>query len=387
MTRFSEEYQAYCKEFTDAPEIFHKYCAYFLISSVLSRKAYIVTGDRHLYANLWIVLVAPSSFYHKSTSLNIARKILDHVNENFAYPNEFSQEKMLQIFQKQPEGAFFFDEAASLFGMLSKDYNRSAEAMFTTLYGGGKYRRVTGIKEEQEIIVSDPFINILGASTIPWLVDTVSLSSMTGGFLPRFLFIPATERSKILPFQPKASTYRMNQLISLLGQIASKCAGEAVFSPQATSAHHDWYLRYVTHHEQETPKVQPFLSRLADDYILKLAIIISCDRGEFPNITLQAFTEAKHAVEFIARRFKDVIADEIGNTPFQRNVSKVLKIIKSANGVPVLQSFIYRKTRLQSQEIHKIIETLIASSEIEPVQLNSETRPATAYTYKNELDS
>lgn len=386
--RFTEEYEAYCKEFTDAPEIFHRYCAYFLISSVLGRKAYLSTGDRRLFPNLWIVLVAPSSFYHKSTSLNIARKILDHVNEGFPYPNEFSQEKMLQIFQKQPEGAFFFDEAASLFGMLSKDYNRSAEAMFTTLYGGGKYRRVTGIKEEHEIVVTDPFINILGASTIPWLVDTVSLSSMTGGFLPRFLFIPATERSKILPFQPKASTFRMNQLISMLGSIASNFTGEAVFTPDAISAHHEWYLKYVTAHESENSKVQPFLSRLADDYILKLAIIISCDRGEFPHISLPAFTEAKLAVEFIARRFKDVLADEIGNTPFQRNMSKVLKIIKAGNGSPVLQSFIYRKSKLQSREIHQIIETLIESCEIEQVPVDSETRPATAYIYKiNELAS
>lgn len=376
--RFTEEYEAYCSEFTDAPEIFHRFSAYFLVSSVLGRKAFLTLGDRRLFANLWLILVAPSSFYHKSTSLNIARRILDHVNEGFAFPNEFSKEKILETFQKQPEGAFFFDEAASLFEGIRREYNRGAEAMLTTLYGGGKYKRVTGIQEEKIITVEDPYINIIAASTIPWLVDTVSLSSMTGGFLPRFIFLPATERTKIFPFQPKANVFKMNALVSMLGDIASRCVGEMEFDEDARASHSAWYMNYVATHETKDKKVQPFLSRLADDYVFKLAIICACDRGEFPRITMAALTESRLAVELVAHRFQEVLADEMGTTTFQKNILRVTRIIKDSPE-PVSLRQIYHKTRLSKFEMAQVIDTLIDSETIEKITVNPHTKPSHAF--------
>ena len=143
-------------------------------------------------------------------------------------------------------------------------------------------------------------------------------------------------------------------------------------------------MNYVQIHEAKDKKIQPFLSRLADDYILKLALLIAVDRSEFPHITIPALTEARPAVEWIARRFEDVLADEIGNTPFQRNVSKIMRAIKASNGSPATLSYLYQRTRFSKRQMDQVLETLLESHQVKELRLQGTMKSISALVLNHE---
>ena len=64
------------KETTDAPDEFLAASGLQLISSVLGNQSHIMFGSSKINPHLWMVLVAPSSYYRKTTALNLTRRAL-----------------------------------------------------------------------------------------------------------------------------------------------------------------------------------------------------------------------------------------------------------------------------------------------------------------------
>ena len=100
--RFTDSYTEYAGEFTDAPKMFHRFMSYFLISTAVRRKAYVVQGHKRIYPNLWMVLLAPSSLFHKSYALSVAGDILRAAITGMTRTNEWSHERPLADLRKRP---------------------------------------------------------------------------------------------------------------------------------------------------------------------------------------------------------------------------------------------------------------------------------------------
>jgi len=355
--RFSEAYMEYCKEFTDAPEIFHRYAAYFMISCAIRRKVYIELGDHRLMPNLWIIFVARSSLSHKSTAVNAAEKIVSSALPNLAnFSVDFSHQSFMKSLEETPEGAFFLDEAGGFFKALSQDFTRGTRELLTKLYAGLSHTATYGSKTEDRrtITITNPFINILGASTMEWLSETTNESSVIGGFLPRFLFIPVSHNEKLIPFQPPADKNKRNILISKLASM-EQLSGHAFYAHDAKEAYISNYSERVEYIRSRPERVTGFLSRLLDPHIHKLAMIIACDRGEFPVITLGAFTEAKLASEFISRQMESFFVAEVASSPFEKNVNRYIKFLKSRGG-KAPQSEVMRALHLPQNLLKQIYE-------------------------------
>jgi len=352
--------------------LFHTYVAYWLISCVLERRVFLAQGDQQILPNLYIVLLAPSSLYHKSTAIHSGVKILNAVKPDFLYPQEYSHEALIDVIKDKPAGSFFYDEISSLLELSKKDYAGGIMALLTTLYSGGIYRRKTGTKD---ITIQDPFVNIIGASTINWLKTSVRGQDIMGGFLPRFLFIPQTERTKILAFQPPADVMKRNHLVNELGKYL-KVEGEAKYTPEAVAAYSKWYSEFIRNAEGQDEKLMPFLHRLVT-YCHKLALILSVDRGEFPNITLQAHTEAKLRIGYIARLLDETIIQGLGLNQFQRDVLRAENLIKSRNSEGISNSDVLRALKISAKDWDGISRTLVESEKIKLEQVVGHGRPKT----------
>lgn len=375
--RFTESYTEYAREFTDAPEIFHRFMAYFLISTAVRRKAYITQGHKRIYPNLWMVLLAPSSLFHKSFALSIAEDILRSALSDIMLPNEWSHESLLEGLQEKPEGVMFYDEFASLLAHLNRDYAAPARALLTSLYSCDHvYKRTTGTTIKREFVVKDTFINIAAASTISWLKKEAKADALEGGFLPRFIFVAETERQKIMAFQPPADGIKRNKLISRLYNVSLRNEEEAIYSAEALVAFETFYNEFISAAMGKNERLHPFITRLVT-YLHKFAIICAIDRREYPKITLGAFTEARLDVEYLCRRFEAVLVDELGVGEFAKMLGRVERAILGSGAMGIQRSTLLKNTHVSPTWLDAIIRTLQ-----EKEQINQEKGIGKVVTYR-----
>lgn len=357
--RFTDSYTEYAGEFTDAPKMFHRFMAYFLISTAVRRKAYVVQGHKRIYPNLWMVLLAPSSLFHKSYALSIAEDILREAIQGITLPNEWSHESLLEGLQEKPEGVMFYDEFASLLAHLNRDYAAPARALLTSLYSCDQvYQRTTGTTVKRNFTVQNTFINIAAASTISWLKKEAKADALEGGFLPRFIFIAETERQTPIAFQPPSDQIKRRALVSRLSSLSHWPEAAAVYSPEALESFKTFYHDFISAAMSKNERLHPFITRLVT-YLHKFAIICAIDRREYPRITLGAFTEAKLDVEYLCRRFEAVLIDELGVGEYAKRAGKVERVIKESGPMGIHRSTILKNADVSAEWLDKIIRTLV----------------------------
>ena len=82
-------YLDYVSSTIDSPDIYHITSAILIISLLLERKVYFQFGTQQIYANIWAVIVAPSTTYRKSSSINIAKNFIRTWFSKYLFPEEF----------------------------------------------------------------------------------------------------------------------------------------------------------------------------------------------------------------------------------------------------------------------------------------------------------
>lgn len=338
--------------------MFHRFMAYFLISTAVRRKAYVVQGHKRIYPNLWMVLLAPSSLFHKSYALSIAEDILRAAIPDITLPNEWSHESLLEGLQEKPEGVMFYDEFASLLAHLNRDYAAPARALLTSLYSCDQvYQRTTGTTVKRNFTVQNTFINIAAASTISWLKKEAKADALEGGFLPRFIFIAETERQTPIAFQPPSDQLKRNTLVSRLASLSRMAEQAAIYSPDALEAFKTFYHEFISAAMSKNERLHPFITRLVT-YLHKLAIICAIDRREYPRITLGAFTEAKLDVEYLCRRFEAVLIDELGVGEYAKRAGRVERAIMGSGQSGIQRSSVMKNADVSAEWLDKIIRDL-----------------------------
>jgi len=360
---FLDLYIDYCAEFTDAPIEFHYFIGYSIISTAVSNKVYFPWGDKRIYPNLWIVLLAPSSQFRKSWSIGIGEKILAAALDNFAYPNEFSHESLLQNLQSQPCGIYIHKEFSSLLELLNKDYMHGCKGVLAELYDCPHvYKRKTN---SSDITIENPCIGMLSATNITWFLDAIREQDFKGGFLARTLFIPVQKKEKTLSWPPLADSRKSEVLSEKLKEI-SELERMAIFSNDVMNIYDDWYKRFEKHILSRDDLIQANLSRLMM-YVLKISVLeqISVDTNPIDalNVNIDSMNRAINIINWLADRLEELIGTDVTFTRFDKNKKKVLDLIKkSPDGIQ--RQELLRYSHLSAKELSEIIQTLIQEESI-----------------------
>jgi len=203
-SNFVERYAAWADSFMDAPRQFHRFIAYWTLSTLLGRRVYMCLGDAWLFPNLWLIVVAPSSFFRKSTALNLGRDMVEGVKENMISSDGWSYECLVSILSQQPHTAMVYTEVSGLMDQLQKDYNSGAKALLTDLYDcPAKYSRKKGVDVIKEFRIERPYLTVLGASTIDWLIKAGIYRAVSW---PAFYSYRRTKRTKLLPYSQRRTS-------------------------------------------------------------------------------------------------------------------------------------------------------------------------------------
>lgn len=322
-TNFIDEYVGYASGITDAPVEFHRFVGYLIVSTIINNQVWFPFGRKRLYPNLWIILLAPSGLYRKSTSSDIGRELLTIYNRKLVLPNEFSQEKLTEVLSQNSQGTFFFSEFLSFMGLLNRDYNAGCKAFLTEMYDCPyEWRRETVSKH---VVIQNPFVNILSCTTLDWFLNSIKEGDIAGGFLARFIMIPGHQRLKTFAIPPYVDDAEVAKMVMKLKAI-NLPKGRFDILPEADKHYQLWYKKFEHTVKEADQRLHPLLIRLPI-YLLKLAVIESIAKGDH-KISQETIKNSTQMISWITTQLL-AISDTFEFTKEGRLRQRILTILKS----------------------------------------------------------
>jgi hypothetical protein len=356
---FIGRYVAYAKELTDAPLVFHYFTALSILGAAVNRATCIPWGQNNIYPNLWVILLAASTNYRKTTSLRIGEEILRAHDKPLVFPNEFTPESLLRQLSRTPCGLLSLDEFGLFLTSTKKEYMRGIAEILTTLYDcPPEYNKeiMSG-----SVSIERPFISILATSTIDWLTANVNEKDIRGGFLGRFMLVPSWLKYGWLAIPPEKDAALAGELAETIAGMKETVEPKTTLSEDAKYDFIDWLKKHedeVTHRSETCAML---FSRMPVN-LLKIALIVHIASGGGPEISPESIRLAVGVVELLKPRYERLLEREFTFTRFEDHRKKVLDII--ANNGTISRSSLMFLSKLKKRRLDEVLETLLEEESI-----------------------
>ena len=267
---FLEAYSDYACAVTDCPIEFHAYMALVTAGVVLGRQRYIQFGHGRIYPNFYTVILAPSSFYRKSTALGISQYCVRAIESDKVLASDFSQEKMMETLRDNSVGAFFYYEFKTLMTNMEKSYMVGVKSFLTEAFD---YNDITVTRKKQTYTIVEPCLSILSATTSSWFTENVKSGDIEGGFLGRFIYIHSKNKVRDDSFPPEPDQSKRAEMVHQLGRLSGLSQYPITLSPDALKLYDIWYKNFVARVSALESNIRPLFARI-NIYCLKIAIVV-----------------------------------------------------------------------------------------------------------------
>lgn len=366
---FLRSYVDYCADSTDAPHIFHLGVGVAILGAALGNNVRIPSWARQeIYPNIWLVLIAPSGFMRKSASLRLGKGLLSRAVPKTLLPQDWTPEKLTSILQDDAAGVLSISEFTRVLAMLERDYNLGAKEMLTELYDSPAQWVVERQKSSKKVI-ENAAISIMAATTQDWLEDRVKSKDLRGGFLARFLFLPATKRGKRVTERPGLIHTVALSLKDHLVTVA-ELQGQADYS-EVWDHFNDWLYNYERMAETGgmAPELAGMYSRTGT-ITLKLALIMQSSLLPQLKVTEEAMRKAIVFIEFI----HSVTAQVTGTFTegwFGKQLQRAIRFLESKGGSAIRRDLLCHM-QIEAKKLNQVVGTLIEQERIKEEKVEKE---------------
>jgi len=352
---FLRSYVDYCADSTDAPHIFHLGVGVGILGAALGNNVRVPSWARQeIYPNVWLVLIAPSGFMRKSASLRLGKRLLSQSVPKALLPDDWTPEKLASILQDNPAGLLTISEFTRILAMLERDYNLGSKEMLTELYDSPAQWVVERQKTKKRII-ENAAVSLLGATTSDWLEDRVKSKDLRGGFLARFLFLPARKRGPRVTKRP-GITHAIALSLSDHLKAVAELEGQADFS-EVWEGFDDWLYRYEVMAESGgmPPELAGMYSRTGTT-TLKLALIMQASLRPQLEITDEAMRKAITFIEFV-HSVTAKVTGSFADDWFGKQLNRARQFLQDQGGEASREE-LFRYMRIEKRRLDAVIETL-----------------------------
>jgi len=272
-------------EETETPLHFWTWAGLFVLSAAVQRKVWTPFGQKKLFPNLYVMVIAPPGWARKSPPLRWATRILKDLQlpifvdspskraftkhlDSLSKRSHFNLEvdgRLLTVPQSplscvSPELSSFF--ALDIKGMVE---------ILTDIYDcPDTWDYMTAGSGEDKVIA--PYITCLFASTPMWIAGNLPQEAIGGGFTRRCVIVygDTTKKSLSLPPPPEDRIYK--NMVQDLQQIAN-ITGPFEWLPSAFKIYDEWYMTLKEKLKLVSDeRIQPFLSEV-HSIAIKTAIL------------------------------------------------------------------------------------------------------------------
>lgn len=361
LSNWLESYLEYTKR-QESPEIFNFWVGISVVSTTVDRKVWVDLDTFRVYPNHYIVVLADSSIYRKSTSLNIGVKLLRKSGYTRFAPDKITDagiwNRLGRFYKENDKGNILvYSDELRLFLSPEEAY-KSVVPTLTRAYECPdlmEKETITGGEKQ----VGNVCFNVLVA-TNPTDFSKIFPETIIGqGFGPRcHIITPGILRNK--NSKPRLNRKIEENLIKDLGEI-NRLNGEIKIKEEAWEWYDNWYIN--SHNLPNDESLDGFYGR-KQIHILKLAQVLSISESD--NMVI----ENKHiqeSLKHIERLEQGMILSyrKIGQSDLNSRSEKLLKQIVRYGG-EVTRSKLLKMNwgTLSATELNEIISNLIAHEKI-----------------------
>jgi hypothetical protein len=231
------------------PAFFHESAALWLASMIIARRLVLKMPYDQVYPNMFVLWLAGTTLYRKSTGLNIALELAREICPFLLAAQDTTPEAFLsdlsgsepanysamtpdeqKIWQQERNFAaqrgWALDEISSLMAGAGRDYNRGLlEALLRFYDCTERYTRST--RGQGRIVVKNSYLSILGATTPAALAEHFAAATLwSNGWWPRFAILTPAERPA---WQDATATERPPSLKNGLERLFKRLPNETKF--------------------------------------------------------------------------------------------------------------------------------------------------------------
>ena len=199
---FVDDYASYAAKRTDAPREFPEALALAVLSVVVGRRAVLRLSTGNVYPSIWILILADSTLYRKSTAMDFGQELVELVDGDLLAPNDFTPQRFVAILAEHDGRPLLFkrDEFSGFYDGLNRlDYMAGLKEVLCDVYDGRPFKREkmkpkksTGEAakdEEWRYDIRQPFLSLAVATTEERFFEIARVNDVHSGFLPRFAFV------------------------------------------------------------------------------------------------------------------------------------------------------------------------------------------------------
>jgi len=399
------------------PLIFHQAAGIWLLAVAIARRLYVTAPwGVKLWPNLYMMLVADTTFYRKTTAFKLAEGVIraampymlmptpgsperfqealaGRLPSNYKELTHAQQELLSQARGFAAQRGLFKDEVAGLFGSFNrKDYMYGLKDLIMELYDCPDYSdkdTQTGLT-----IVRDAAPSILGVTTPAGLSAAISPADWQNGLLPRFLLLtPETdyqERPSLLKYEPlpEAVVEGLKALHERLPQPRQE--GDGWTAPEALRVEarcweavqaYSHRLRALCDPHRETPlddRLKGVYGRLHVQAVKLATILAALDwmgtDTPAPVITQENWGNAERLAEHwraSAHHLLEGLDRSGAGRDERRQQDRVYLAIQEAGAGGAVLRNVYRKLNMKALDARQAVSELLKAGLVAPVQIGA----------------
>lgn len=363
-------YVNYARSLTDAPLMFHVGAGLVALATATGSAVSWQGGSRENWPNLYLLLLAPSGLYRKSTSVDLAMSLLTRAAPGRVMTNEYSPEQFLRTFAEHPASVMKEAEFSSLLERMKANYMSGFKQRLTELYDCvdeySRHTRGEGMGDKGHLLrIERPALSILAASTTDWLVESITELDLRSGFIPRFLLWPATVKEP----EPEGGYWRErdmareNALVAHLGALAHREKAVVSFR-QVRDKLTAWNARMERTGDDRIEDLSGLYSRLGHHASKLCALLTISEDPIMPRYEVHPITAERvmALMEWVLVRSEETFSQHLVWERFERQVQKLLSWIPPEGAD---RSLLLKRSKLKSTEFEAMLKTLKERLEID----------------------
>lgn len=361
---FVDEYVAWAKTRTDAPEIYHRNLALTLLSCAYGNKARLHMKHGQEPLNLWLILLGDTTVSRKTTSVRLMEEVLnifeDYTGNKVDIGADFSPEALTKKLGERDGKVSMInrDEVQGFFkAVLGKSYMSDALDVLTNLYGGRVKQVLRNNKDTAQEHRASTVFNLLLYGIAEQTAEQLDEENFRSGFLQRFTWV----MSPPIPLTPERlqnqqgtledltdngeDAWAQNTAVALMEREATLAYefGKIYFEDDAFERVGAWKNMVIfdmLQDEEERKAYTPTIQRM-EMHIYRAAALLAMHEGH-TKVSLPYVLAAIKISEDWFDGFQQMRKQIVGSD-FAARTNEVLRFIKSRSGKSCSISAVYRK--------------------------------------------